>query len=143
MPPYWKLKFNTVGQTGGWGNDTLTGGNGWGGVFADHFTIGVSNEFVDQSFLNGVHSEPGPGNTGDNFFPEGGTDIVNIAAGEVGKLASFQEVTAGPEACSSPAATISPTIALCGLGSTTSATPQDPTPVTTVGFDRGGSTRSC
>ena len=83
------------GQNGGWGNDTLTGGAGWGsvgtsivgGAVVQTFSTGVSNAFVDN--LSGI----GPGNTGDNFFPEGGTDVVNIAATEQGKFTSLTDVT--------------------------------------------------
>ena len=34
----------------------------------------------------------GPGNTGDNFFPEGGDDVVDISANEVGTLTSFEQI---------------------------------------------------
>jgi hypothetical protein len=88
------------GTNGGWGNDVLTGGDGFGSATTSTvgghdfttFTPGVSNASVDQSFLNGIHTETGPGNTGDNFFPEGGNDIVNIAAGETGTFTSFQDL---------------------------------------------------
>ena len=83
------------GQNGGWGNDTLTGGAGWGsvgtsivgGAVVQTFSTGVSNSFVDN--LSGI----GPGNTGDNFFPEGGTDVVNIAATEQGKFTTLTDYT--------------------------------------------------
>ena len=83
------------GQNGGWGNDTLTGGAGWGsvgtsvvgGAVVATFSVGVSNAIVDNV------SSVGPGNTGDNFFPEGGTDVVNIAATEQGKFTSLSDVT--------------------------------------------------
>jgi len=91
---------------GGWGNDTLTGGDGFGtfsvspvgGAPSFSFTLGVSNGTVEQAFdgatFGTVVIDPvtGPGNTGDNFFPEGGNDIVNIAAGEVGSVGSFVDV---------------------------------------------------
>ena len=94
---------------GGWGNDTLTGGNGWGtatvnnagGVMFTSFTAGVSNGiFSHATETAGVLDTPppvlndhnGPGNTGDNFFGEGGNDIVNIAPGEVGTLTTYQDV---------------------------------------------------
>ena len=92
---------------GGWGNDTLTGGNGWGtatvnnagGVLFTSFTPGVSNGTFPARLRRWhlrdlrIHCpDTGPGNTGDNFFPEGGNDVVNIAAGEVGTLTSFQDV---------------------------------------------------
>ena len=84
--------FQTAGV--GWGNDTLTGGDGFGsvtftnvgGAISETFTFGVSNANIDGGVSDG------PGNTGDNFFPEGGNDVVNIAAGEVGTLTSFQDV---------------------------------------------------
>ena len=93
---------------GGWGNDTLTGGDGFGtftvssvgGAPSFSFTLGVSNASLFQAFDGGTFGtvvilgvkDGGPGNTGDNFFPEGGNDIVNIAAGEVGSVGSFVDV---------------------------------------------------
>jgi hypothetical protein len=116
----------------GWGNDTLTGGDGFGsvittnvsGAISQTFTLGVPDSAGgDQQLyilgdntpylhglfqgnsagftetINGVTTTiPGvvpvtaSGNTGDNFFPEGGTDTVNIAAGEIGTLTSYQDV---------------------------------------------------
>ena len=83
----------TQSAGGGWGNDTLTGGAGWrsvgtsivGGAVVTTFSVGLSNAVIDTQ---GV----GPGNTGDNFFPEGGTDVVNIAATEQGKFSVTSDV---------------------------------------------------
>jgi hypothetical protein len=90
------------GTNGGWGNDTLTGGDGFGsvtnsfvsGAFSQDFTLGVSNAIVTYGVgvSGGTATEAGPGNTGDNFFPEGGNDVVNIAAAETGTLTSFQDI---------------------------------------------------
>src|SRR5208282_5867843 len=51
------------GENGGWGNDVLTGGVGDNGV-----------TFTESGGLLGSYT----GNSGDNFFPEGGIDTVNI-----------------------------------------------------------------
>jgi hypothetical protein len=101
--------ISPLANQGGWGNDTLTGGDGFGtatvnnvgGVTFTSFTHGVSNgTFSHATETAGALTTPtpvlndtnGPGNTGDNFFGEGGNDIVNIAAGEVGTLTAFQDI---------------------------------------------------
>jgi hypothetical protein len=96
----------------GWGNDTLTGGDGFGTIITENisgalgqFTIShidflesVGNGSVDYGVYTpstgvlSTDSEQGPGNFGDNFFPEGGKDVVNIAAGEIGTLTSYEDV---------------------------------------------------
>jgi hypothetical protein len=99
----------------GWGNDTLTGGDGFGTLVSgtlggapglvQTFTAGVSNAFFAHGFdtLNGpfpggtftgtfVGPDFGPGNTGDNFFTLGGNDVVNIAAGEIGTLNAYTDI---------------------------------------------------
>jgi hypothetical protein len=52
------------GEGGSWGNDILNGGAG--------------NNGVTLTETGGASIVPYTGNSGDNFFPEGGTDIVNI-----------------------------------------------------------------
>jgi hypothetical protein len=52
-----------VGENGSWGNDVLNGGAGGNGV-AFYETGGALQTYT--------------GNSGDNFFPEGGNDTVNI-----------------------------------------------------------------
>ncbi len=99
----------------GWGNDTLTGGDGFGTLVSgtlggapglvQTFTPGVPNAVFNQGFDTitggfpvGVFSGTfiggaiGPGNTGDNFFPLGGNDVVNIAAGEIGTLNAYTDI---------------------------------------------------
>jgi hypothetical protein len=66
------------GPDGGWGSDTLTGGIGGGGG-AD--PTGVPN--VEEGGLLGTYT----GNTGDNYFPEGGNDVVNLAHATSGYVA--------------------------------------------------------
>ena len=100
--------LSPLSNAGGWANDTLTGGDGFGSVTLSlvggapsaTFTPGVSNLTVGQGFDGVTFGIPnlqisivaGPGDTGDNFFGEGGNDVINIAAGEVGKVGSFVDV---------------------------------------------------
>jgi hypothetical protein len=115
----------------GWGNDVLTGGDGFGsvrtslvgGAVSQTFTVGVFNTgnghfptnetdgtpgpdlppgsfwHLEQSFGTGSNAQAdpiqGPANSGDNFFPLGGNDIVNISTGEVGTLTALQEIVSG------------------------------------------------
>ncbi len=91
----------------GWGNDTLTGGDGFGTLVSgtlggapglvQSFTLGVTNALFFQGFdpVPGLVIPlltAGPGNTGDNFFPLGGNDVVNIAAGEIGTLNAYTDI---------------------------------------------------
>jgi hypothetical protein len=81
------------GIEGGWGNDILTGGAGFGAfmpINVSGATSSISTEGVPNFTLD--CSDSGPGNTGDNFFPEGGNDIVNIAATEAGTLTLFSDI---------------------------------------------------
>jgi hypothetical protein len=137
----------------GWGNDILTGGDGFGTVVttlvggepSETVTAGVSNGTVLQAFDGATFGTiasttddygvvtygtdvTGPGNTGDNFFPEGGNDVVNIAAGEIGTVTGFQKQSARRARYSSPHTLRTPTLALCGLGSTTCAIAREKTP---------------
>jgi len=56
------------GPNGGWGNDILTGGDGANGVTFQE-TGGLLGKGITYT-----------GNSGDNFFPEGGNDVVNFGA---------------------------------------------------------------
>ena len=100
-----QLQSVGTGNPAGWGNDILTGGDGWGAVHAFNlggstffsFEVGVANDGLiveNNGALERVLPDgaDGPGNTGDNFFPEGGNDIVNISATEVGKLTNFEQI---------------------------------------------------
>ncbi len=102
----------------GWGNDTLTGGDGFGTLVSgtiggapglvQSFTLGVFN--TGTGFGGGLPAGsvnwleegtgplgtpiaiPGPANSGDNFFTLGGNDVVNIAAGEIGTLNAYTDI---------------------------------------------------
>jgi hypothetical protein len=90
----YETQLQADGANGGWGNDTLSGGAGWGdaftysvgGVATTIYTLGVSNLMIDGGYTNG------PGNTGDNFFTEGGIDTVNISPYEQGVLTGHYQV---------------------------------------------------
>jgi hypothetical protein len=100
------------GPNGGWGNDVFYGGAGFGAVFHENVLGAISTIYFEgvpnwginctspddpttPTFEGDVQDHggaTGPGNTGDNFFPEGGNDIVNISADEVGHLTSFEQI---------------------------------------------------
>ena len=63
----------SAGAYGGWGNDVLNGGAGYNGV-QNVEVGGLTGAYVDEVWVPGTYY----GNSGDNFFPEGGNDTVNF-----------------------------------------------------------------